>query len=88
MPQNFKETARTVYKTILKLLAFPFILIIKMYQLLVSPILPANCRYQPTCSHYTVEALKKYGIFKGGWLGIKRISRCHPWGSSGYDPVP
>lgn len=88
MPQNFKETARTVYKTILKLLAFPFILIIKMYQLLLSPILPANCRYQPTCSHYAVEALKKYGIFKGGWLGIKRISRCHPWGSSGYDPVP
>ena len=88
MPQNFKETARTVYKTILKLLAFPFILIIKIYQLLISPILPANCRYQPTCSHYTVEALKKYGIFKGGWLGIKRISRCHPWGSSGYDPVP
>ncbi|MBL1213190.1 MAG: membrane protein insertion efficiency factor YidD [Ignavibacteriae bacterium] len=72
----------------LKLLAFPFILIIKMYQLLLSPILPANCRYQPTCSHYAVEALKKYGIFKGGWLGIKRISRCHPWGSSGYDPVP
>jgi uncharacterized protein len=88
MPQNFKETARTVYKTIIKLLAFPFILIIKMYQLLISPILPSNCRYQPTCSHYTVEALKKYGIFKGGWLGIKRISRCHPWGSSGYDPVP
>ena len=88
MSQNFKETARTVYKTILKLLAFPFILIIKMYQLLISPILPANCRYQPTCSHYAVEALKKYGIFKGGWLAIKRISRCHPWGSSGYDPVP
>ena len=88
MPQNFKETARTVYKATLKLLAFPFILIIKMYQLLISPILPANCRYQPTCSHYAAEALKKYGIFKGGWLGIKRISRCHPWGSSGYDPVP
>jgi putative membrane protein insertion efficiency factor len=88
MPQNFKETARTVYRTILKLLAFPFILIIKMYQLLLSPILPANCRYQPTCSYYTVEALKKYGIFKGGWLGIKRISKCHPWGGSGYDPVP
>jgi hypothetical protein len=88
MPQNLKETLRTVYISIIKLLAFPFILIIKIYQLLISPILPANCRYQPTCSHYTVEALKKYGIFKGGWLGIKRISRCHPWGSSGYDPVP
>jgi hypothetical protein len=88
MPQNLKETLRIVYISIIKLLAFPFILIIKIYQLLISPILPANCRYQPTCSHYTVEALKKYGIFKGGWLGIKRISRCHPWGSSGYDPVP
>ncbi len=88
MSQNFKEIVRNVFRFILKLMAFPFILIIKMYQLLISPILPANCRYQPTCSHYTVEALKKYGIFKGGWLGIKRISRCHPWGKSGYDPVP
>jgi len=88
MSQNFKEIAKTVYKLIIKLLAFPFIIIIKFYQLVISPILPANCRYQPTCSHYTVEALKKHGLLKGGWLGIKRISRCHPWGSSGYDPVP
>jgi hypothetical protein len=47
-----------------------------------------KCRYTPTCSEYTVQALKKHGLFKGGWLAIKRISSCHPWGGSGYDPVP
>ena len=73
---------------ILKLLAVPFILLIKIYQLLISPLFPSSCRYTPTCSHYTLEALKKYGLIKGSWLGIKRISRCHPWGGSGYDPVP
>ena len=73
---------------ILKLLAVPFILLIKIYQLLISPLFPSSCRYTPTCSHYTLDALKKYGLFKGSWLGIKRISRCHPWGGSGYDPVP
>ncbi|MDT3695769.1 MAG: membrane protein insertion efficiency factor YidD [Ignavibacterium sp.] len=70
------------------MLAVPFILLIKIYQLFVSPLFPSSCRYSPTCSHYTVEALKKYGLFKGSWLGIKRILRCHPWGGSGYDPVP
>jgi hypothetical protein len=73
---------------ILKLLAVPFILLIKIYQLLISPLFPSSCRYTPTCSHYTLDALKKYGLLKGSWLGIKRISRCHPWGGSGYDPVP
>lgn len=81
---KIKET----YKTFLKLITFPFIVLIKIYQLLISPLFPSSCRYTPTCSHYTLEALKKYGLFKGGWLGIKRISRCHPWGGSGYDPVP
>jgi putative membrane protein insertion efficiency factor len=76
------------YKSTLKLITFPFIVVIKIYQLLISPLFPSSCRYTPTCSHYTVEALKKYGLFKGGWLGIKRISRCHPWGGNGYDPVP
>ena len=79
---------REVYKFLVKLLAVPFILLIKIYQLLISPLFPSSCRYTPTCSHYTMEALKKYGLLKGGWLGIKRISRCHPWGGSGYDPVP
>ena len=81
---SFKE----VYKFLIKLLAVPFILLIKIYQLLISPLFPSSCRYTPTCSHYTMEALKKYGLLKGGWLGIKRISSCHPWGGSGYDPVP
>ncbi|OQY75491.1 MAG: membrane protein insertion efficiency factor YidD [Ignavibacteriales bacterium UTCHB2] len=75
-------------KKIFQILAVPFILLIKIYQLFVSPLFPSSCRYTPTCSHYTAEALKKYGLFKGGWLGIKRILRCHPWGGSGYDPVP
>jgi len=81
-------TLKKYLHTILKLLAVPFILLIKIYQLLISPLFPSSCRYTPTCSHYTLEALKKYGLIKGSWLGVKRISRCHPWGGSGYDPVP
>jgi putative membrane protein insertion efficiency factor len=67
---------------------FPFVLLIKGYQLLVSPLLPPTCRFQPTCSHYAKDALIKFGLFKGGWLAVKRISKCHPWGGSGYDPIP
>ncbi len=81
-------TIKNFFNKTLKLLAVPAILFIKIYQLLISPLFPSSCRYTPTCSHYTLEALKKYGLLKGGWLGIKRISRCHPWGGSGYDPVP
>jgi len=77
-----------LYKKLTKILALPFILIVRIYQLIISPILPSTCRFAPTCSQYTLEALKKYGIFKGLWLGIKRIGRCHPWGGSGFDPVP
>lgn len=64
------------------------ILFIKLYQMLLSPLLPNACRFTPTCSQYTIEALKKHGFFKGLWLSIKRISRCRPGGGSGYDPVP
>jgi len=71
-----------------KILIFPFIFLVKVYQTLISPLTPATCRFQPTCSHYTVEALKKHGLFYGGRLAIKRIFSCHPWGRSGYDPVP
>lgn len=65
-----------------------FLLLIRAYQLLISPMLGANCRYSPTCSQYGLEAIRRYGPFKGGWLTIKRISRCHPWGGHGHDPVP
>jgi hypothetical protein len=71
-----------------QLLALPLILIIKIYQLIISPLFPPSCRFTPTCSHYSIEALKKYGILKGSWLSFKRIIRCHPWGGSGFDPVP
>ena len=65
-----------------------FLLPVYIYRVFISPLTPPSCRYTPTCSQYMVEAVLKYGIFKGGWLGIKRILRCHPWGGSGYDPVP
>jgi putative membrane protein insertion efficiency factor len=71
-----------------KLLIAPFLFLIKVYQTLISPLTPATCRFQPTCSHYTKEALQKHGLLKGSKLAIKRIFSCHPWGGSGYDPVP
>lgn len=61
---------------------------VRLYQWIVSPLIGKNCRFLPTCSAYTVEALQKHGVLKGSYLSIKRISRCHPWGGSGYDPVP
>lgn len=70
------------------LLTTPLVWLIKSYQKWISPLFPAKCRYQPTCSHYCVEALQKHGFFRGGFLGLKRIFSCHPWGGSGYDPVP
>jgi len=76
------------FKKFFQLLAIPFIVLIKIYQVLISPLFPPSCRFIPTCSQYSLEALKKYGILKGSWLSFKRIIRCHPWGGSGYDPVP
>lgn len=70
------------------ILAIPFIWLVRFYQAAISPYTPSSCRYSPTCSHYSLEALQKHGIFKGGWLAIKRIGSCHPWGGSGHDPVP
>jgi putative membrane protein insertion efficiency factor len=71
-----------------KILAYPFLLIIRFYQSVISPFIPASCRYSPTCSQYSKEALLKHGVFKGGWMALKRIFSCHPWGGKGYDPVP
>ncbi|MBZ0106592.1 MAG: membrane protein insertion efficiency factor YidD [Sulfuricella denitrificans] len=62
--------------------------LVKAYQYLISPMLAPSCRYTPTCSEYALQALKKYGAIKGGWLSVKRVSRCHPWHDGGYDPLP
>ncbi|MES2430492.1 MAG: membrane protein insertion efficiency factor YidD [Bacteroidota bacterium] len=75
-------------KILLQILSFPFIVAIKLYQWIISPWLGSKCRFTPTCSQYGIEALKKYGPFKGLWLTARRIARCHPWGDHGHDPVP
>lgn len=61
---------------------------VRFYRIVFSPWVGFNCRYQPTCSAYAMEALERHGAIKGGWLALRRIGRCHPWGQSGYDPVP
>ncbi len=71
-----------------KLLAKPLLGLVWLYRYAISPLLGTNCRFQPTCSAYAAEALQRYGGFRGGWLVLKRIGRCHPWGGSGYDPLP
>lgn len=73
---------------VLVLIGYPFILLIRIYQYIISPAIGPKCRFTPTCSHYAVEALQKHGLLKGGWLAVKRISRCRPGGGQGYDPVP
>jgi putative membrane protein insertion efficiency factor len=76
-------------KIIKNILGLLFLILIKAYQYLISPLTRASCRFTPTCSQYGVEAIKKYGPFKGGWLTLKRLGRCHPWSNRhGYDPVP
>lgn len=75
-------------KGLQNLISLLFIVLIRAYQLVISPFLPNSCRFSPTCSQYGLEAISKHGPFKGLWLTIKRISRCHPWGGHGHDPVP
>ena len=75
-------------KSVKQILSLPFIGLIKIYQLIISPLIGPSCRYTPTCSQYGIEAFKKYGPLKGGWLTLKRIARCNPWGGHGHDPVP
>ncbi|NBU03282.1 MAG: membrane protein insertion efficiency factor YidD [Bacteroidetes bacterium] len=83
------QTAASPKRSLLgRLLAGVLMAFIRIYQYLLSPLLPNSCRFVPTCSQYGVEALQKYGPIKGFWLTAKRILRCHPWGGSGYDPVP
>ncbi len=71
-----------------RIIKLPFLLLIKFYQKIISPLLPHSCRFQPTCSQYMIEAIENHGIVKGVWLGTRRLLRCHPWGGSGYDPIP
>lgn len=75
-------------KFVKQLFSWLFLGIIRLYQILLSPLLGASCRFSPTCSQYGIEAIKKHGPFKGGWLTLKRIGSCHPWGRHGHDPVP
>ena len=75
-------------ETLKKMLSFPFIFLIKVYQWGISPLLGPKCRFTPTCSQYGLEALQKHGPIKGLWLTIKRVLRCNPWGGHGHDPVP
>jgi putative membrane protein insertion efficiency factor len=75
-------------KFIFNIISFPLILIVRIYQWIISPLLPPVCRYEPTCSHYMIESIQIWGPLKGSYLGIKRIMRCHPWGGNGHDPVP
>jgi len=81
-----------IFKLVGKKINFVFVQLftglIRIYQYLISPLLPSTCRFVPSCSVYGIEALKKHGAIKGGWLTIKRILSCHPFGKSGYDPVP
>lgn len=79
-----RKTLRAVSRTMAWLLILP----VRFYQLCLSPMLPKSCRFEPTCSAYAIEALRRHGPVKGLWLALKRIARCHPWGGSGYDPVP
>ena len=71
-----------------RIVGWPLLGAIWLYRYTVSPLLGVNCRFAPSCSEYASEALREYGGIRGGWLAVKRISRCHPWGGSGYDPVP
>ena len=84
----WKSLWRALWKAIRFVLVGILIIPVKLYQWLISPMLPRTCRYHPTCSAYAIEALKVHGPLKGLFLGTKRILSCHPWGGEGYDPVP
>ena len=71
-----------------KVATFPLLLLIRGYQLIISPLLGSNCRFMPTCSEYAMESLRSDGLIKGIYLTVKRIGKCHPWGGHGYDPIP
>ncbi len=83
-----KPAEKKFRTTLRKAAIFPFVLLIKFYRSCISPLTPPSCRFTPTCSEYALQAFQKHGLFKGLYLSVRRILRCHPWGGSGYDPVP
>lgn len=86
--QKFSKAVYSLWHGFSTILARLMLALIWFYRHCISPLTPPACRYTPTCSQYALEAITKYGPFKGGWLAFKRILRCNPWGGSGYDPVP
>lgn len=87
VPDSDKK-GNSVLSILKKIAIFPLVVLVKFYQVCISPLKPATCRFTPTCSQYAIEALRKHGPFKGLYLALRRILRCHPWGGHGYDPVP
>lgn len=85
---QFVELLKRLLSAVKWLLSQPFILLVRFYQVCLSPLKPPSCRFTPTCSQYAIEALRKHGPIKGLYLTVRRLLRCHPWGGSGYDPVP
>ncbi len=77
-----------ILKWLKKALGWILLIPVYFYRWGISPFTPSTCRHTPTCSQYTIEAIKIHGPFKGFWMGLKRLSKCHPWGTHGYDPVP
>ena len=82
------DARRRVSRLVLRLPAFALVFAIRGYQVMLSPLLPASCRFVPSCSAYAVEAVQRHGALRGGWLAARRIGRCHPFHPGGYDPVP
>ena len=85
MCSNYSSSNTKKFK---KILILPLISLVRFYQVALSPLTPAACRFEPSCSNYALQALEKHGLIKGTWLAIKRIFSCNPWGKSGYDPIP
>lgn len=86
--EGSQECARSRHLPFAIWLSLPFILLIRLYQVTLGPLMGGHCRFEPTCSHYGIEAFRRHGPFRGTWLTFRRLIRCHPFGGSGYDPVP
>lgn len=85
---QFDAFCKRLWSVAKRVIALLLIILVRFYQLCISPLKPPSCRFTPTCSQYAIEALRKHGPIKGLYLTVRRLLRCHPWGGSGYDPVP